>query len=500
MGFWLRATGAGLRGSARAGRSASQSVAQAHATRQAKQLPRRVAQRGYLVAGDAPPPPGLDLPDYRGCLSLQEVAQASARSGVVVPVGATLDLATRTLGPAFSLPLEQFFQHMVVVAPPGKGKTYGLLAPLATRLLRAGATVIALDITGDMSEQIKSFARETPEAASVSVSWKHWSIHPHHGQHSWNPLANVDPNDSLAIEGIKAAIVGDDPVDRNHKIFHERDRRVLGGLLKLLLTSDPAPTLSKLADLASDHRRVASLAGQHPHLRSSVQDLVDDPSDLWSLANQLEPYLDPAVKQATERSELDLEEVVQRQSLVIVGAELELRERSKVAASLFVNRLMSVLQGRYGRTDGVPVVLLIDEAPQIAERIGLDRILATARATRTGVVFAAQNVTQFGDERAASTLLDSCDSMMLLPGASEATVKAFQSRLGQRYVERVSFGQDLVGWNRNARTETSGERVAMVGARELMDPPFGGRPAFLHSRTLGGQPAVLDLTRGVLDR
>ncbi len=500
MSFWWKAAGAGFRGANRAGRSVSEGVARANETRRLSQVPGPVARRGYWIDGDPPAPPASDLPDYRGCLPFDAAVGLSARGPGSVPIGALSDLRTRSPGSTFALELDHFFQHMCVVAPPGKGKTYGLLAPLATRLIRAGASVIVVDVTGDMGDQIMQFARETPVPSSPSIAWKHWSIHPSHGRHSWNPLADVDPDDSLALEGIKAAIIGDEPVDRHHKIFHERDRRVLGGLLRLYLGSDRTPTLAKLADLAGDQKRVTALASTQPHLRSSVRDLIDDPTDLWSLANQLEPYLDPAVRDNIERSEIDLGDVVSRQTLVLVGAELELRERSKTAVSLFINRLMSALQGRYGRSDGVPVVLLIDEAPQIAERIGLSQILATARATRTGVVFAMQNVTQFGDERTASSILDSCDSMLLLPGASDATVSSFQGRMGERHVERVSVGEDVVGWNRNARRESSSERVAMVGARELIDPPFGGYPAFLHSRSLSGRPIVLDLTRGLIER
>lgn len=498
MKWWWIAAGAGLRGSAKAGRAVSEGMAQAGAARRLSKLPRAVQQRGYLAPGDPPVPPGFDVPDFRGTMPYRDAVGRSATGSGAVPIGALLDIDRNAPGQPFSLPLDRFYQHMAVVAPPGKGKTFGLLAPLATRLARAGATVIALDVTGDMKDQIMGFARETPGAQRTQVAFYHWSIHPRHGQHSWNPLHGVDPDDTVALEGIKAAIVGDEPADERHKIFHERERRVLGGLIRLVLLSERVPTLAHVAELATNQSRLQRTVARFPRVQSSVADVLQDVSELWALQNQLEPFTDPAVRAVTEKAELDLADIVHRRSIVIVGAELELRERAKAAASLFVNRLTSVLQGRYGHSEGVPVVLLVDEAPQIADRIRLDSILATARASRTGVVFAAQNVAQFGDERTAAKLFDSCDTMMLLRGSAEATVMAFQGRLGQRTVERVSFGQDAAGWNRNFRTETSAESVPMVGARELIDPPFSQYCAFLHSRTMGASPIVVDLARGLL--
>jgi type IV secretory pathway TraG/TraD family ATPase VirD4 len=491
---WLRGAAYIFRRTGEASRATSESIAQATASRRMARLPRSVLQRGYLAPGDDPPPPGVDVLDYRGTIPYREAVSWSSLGDDAVALGALVDVQSNVSGAAFSLPLERFFQHVAVVAPPGAGKTFGLMAPLATRLVRAGATVVALDVTGDMSDQIMSFARETPAAAPTPVQRFHWSVHPRHGRHAWNPLTDIDPDDATAVEGIKSAVMGDAPADPRHEDFFMRDRRVFGGLLGLVLSTDRSPTLAKVAELASDLDEVERRAARSGRFGSAVLDLLADAGGLWSLQNKLEP----SFVAATATSDFDLDAITRRQSLVIVGAELEMRERSKAAAALFINRLMSVLQGRYGRRDGVPVVLLIDEAPQIADRIGLGSILATARATRTGVVFAAQNVVQLGDERRASELLDSCDSMLLLPGSSDATVRAFQGRLGERTVTRVSLGEDVVGRNRNLRREASTERVAMLGAREIIDPPFTEHCAFLHSKTMGAEPVVLDLTRGVI--
>lgn len=145
--------------------------------------------------------------------------------------------------------------------------------------------------------------------------------------------------------------------------------------------------------------------------------------------------------------------------------------------------------------------MLLDEAPVLARRINLPTLFATARATRTGIVPAAQNVTQFGNDTDRSTIFDACDTMMILPGSSDASVKMFQSRLGRREMQRLSVTREF--GRGHGSVSMSGETVEVLGSRELMQPPFGQYPAFVHSRSDGVGAIALDLDRftvNALDR
>lgn len=504
MSFWKAAKVAGgvVRGSARAGNNMGGAMSDAMAARNVSRLPRNVQRRGYLIAGDDAPPAGANLLDYRGVLPYRAASSMSAQGGDSVALGALIDLDSNAPGKEFALPVQQFCQHMCVIAPPGKGKTYGVIAPLTIRLLRAGASVVVLDVTGDLPEQISAFAREVPASQPTRVRQRHWSIHPQRGTHSWNPLAGLTVDDTIGLEGVKAAVIGDQPADPRHMDFHDRDLRMFGGVLSIALSTNRNATLTDVAELALSPERLRQAARSAPrHVGASVADLLgDDAEGLWTLRNKLEPFLDPSVRSATDHSDFTLDDVIEEHGLLIVGAELELRQRSRVSAALMVNRLVARLQGRYGAS-GRPVIFVLDEAPVLAERIDLTSILATARGAGAGVVLAAQHVTQFGDEGQRSALLDSCDTMVVLQGAADPTVKMFQARLGQRETPRVSVSQDVRGgFNRNVRTDRSSEIVDMIGAREMIDPPFGKYPAFVHSRTLGSSPIALELARGVLPR
>jgi type IV secretory pathway TraG/TraD family ATPase VirD4 len=480
----------------RASRSASESVQAAYERQSAERVPRRLRNRGYMAPGDPVPPPGFDALDYSGLAPARAVAPRLYPSGVTL--GAAIDLSRGLPFAAYRLPIERFFQHVAVVAPPGKGKTFGVIAPLAARLARLGATVVVLDVTGDLVNAISEFAQSAP--TGTAVPFFHWSTDAARGRHSWNPLAGLEPDDLTAVEGLKTSILGEQPADPKHRFFFDRELRILGAIIRLLLAETATPTLTDLMALAvhRDVLRKRLARPQHASLRLELRDfLTADEADAAQMLSEtqtrLAPFVAPQVSSRVSASDFTITDILRRPSLVVVGAELYLRQRGEIAASLFVNRLSAELSTRYGASRGAPVVLLLDEAPVLARRINLASLLATSRATRTGVVVAAQNVTQFGDEAEQSTVFDACDTMMLLPGASKASVAMFQSRLGTRQVRRQSTSREF--GRGHGSVSFSGETVDVLGSRELIDPPFGQFPAFLHSRSDGIGPVAIELDR-----
>lgn len=476
-------------------RGLSESMQATYERQSVENLPRRVRSRGYLAAGDPLPPPGTDLLDYSG---LAPVAAFRALRTTGVTLAATIDLGSGTAVAAYRLPLERFFRHVAVVAPPGKGKTYGVIAPLAVRLLRAGATVVALDVTGDLVNAIRNFSEGS--SSGLTVPFFHWSTDSSRGRHSWNPLAGLNADDLTAVEGLKTSILGEEPADPRHRFFFDRELRILGGLIRLLLAEAADPTLIDLMALAvhRDVLRTRLAKPQHASLRLELQDFLsaDDasaPQMIGELQTRLAPFIAPQISPLISNSDFSVSDLMRRPSLLVVGAELYLRQRGEIAASLLLNRLSAELATRYGASQGVPIVMLLDEAPVLARRINLPALLATARATRTGVVIAAQNVTQFGDEAERSNVFDACDTMMILPGASELSVTSFQARLGRREIRRQAVSREF-GRGRGS-INVSGESAEVLGSREIMQPPFGRFPALVHSRSDGIGAIAIELDR-----
>ena len=121
----------------------------------------------------------------------------------------------------------------------------------------------------------------------------------------------------------------------------------------------------------------------------------------------------------------------------------------------------------------------------------LPSLLATARATQTGIVLAAQNVMQFGNENERSCVFDACDTALILPDASAASVAQFHARLGHREVRRQAVSREF-GRSRGP-VSVSGESGDVLGSRKIMEPPFGRFPAFLHSSSDGVGAVAIEL-------
>lgn len=155
------------RGVGRLSRSASQATARATATAgQNLQLRRggRAAGRGVLAPGDLPPPPGsADHLDYRGVAAGRELA---ALKDGDFSLGRLIEPRRGAVG-QIGLSARILHRHAAVVGPSGSGKTKSILLPWAASALRGGASVVLVDVSGDLLDDLAVVRRQdgplTPE-------------------------------------------------------------------------------------------------------------------------------------------------------------------------------------------------------------------------------------------------------------------------------------------------------------------------------------------------
>ena len=432
-----------------------------HATHRV--LPHRVERRGYLIPGDPPPPDGVDLLDYRG---LQGTPNDQVSADGEVALGLAIDLDSGIATVPFAVPMAQFYRHATVVAPEGSGESSGVVVPWVNALLRAGASVVVLDAWGTLGARLDDDPGSIAGSSAPAVRTVSWTMRPEAGSMSWNPLHGIGAHDLLAIEGVKSAILGDEPSEPRPRAVYERNLRVFTSLLRMTLVSRPNATLADVAEPMTDRPLFEALAtasiGEAPDW--------DEVSECRSLRVRLAPFTRVAVRARTTATDVRADEIGAEPTLAIIGAELDLglESGSQTAAALFVNRLIGHLQSRNTLGDVRPVVLVLDEAPAIAKRIDLARVLSGGRAARMGIVVVCRDAAHFGDELHQRSIFGSCDLAGLLPGASIASIQRFRERVG------------LAG-------------VEMLGDRELAEPPFGENPAIIHSRSWGLPPIAVDL-------
>jgi type IV secretory pathway TraG/TraD family ATPase VirD4 len=456
----------------------------------------RAARRGVLGPGDNDPPPGSpDYYDYRGVATYREVAPLR---GQPYTLGRCIDPAR---GPRdeIGLPEGVLSRHAAVVGPTGSGKTTSILAPWAATALRAGHSVVMVDVSGDLLDDLASVRRATgPFNARVAK----WDFTDPGRSVSWNWLAGLHDVDALV--SVTEALIGRDRPNDPQPFFQQRDRRVLRGLLEVLLTVEPHATSQRALRVLQDQHELSRMchrAGSGPGTR--LADVVGLPAydfgrAVSGVVNALDVFEHPGVASVTSRDELDLDRLFDEPSLLVVVAPLHGSRTSESLASLILSQITRVLYRRFGHSTGTHVFLMIDEAPRLRERINLEEMLSVSRRARVTVCLAAQDVTQFGSEAERSAILSNCGTYVSLPTSSEASGRFFVSRLGQRQQSTVSTSRSVGGTSPTFGVNHSIAHTDVLGPREVMDPPWGPRSAVVHCPAVAGRPFVVDLSRSDL--
>jgi type IV secretory pathway TraG/TraD family ATPase VirD4 len=465
----------------------------------------RAGRRGYLAPGDPTPPPTVanDYLDYRGVAAWQE---ARNLTDLDFQLGSFIDLGRGRMRGPIGLPPEALNRHAVVIGPAGSGKTSGLLVPWIHSALRIGWAVVAVDVKGSLREEFLAYKASAGGLPGVRL--RKWDFTDATRSTSWNWLAEL--TDDARVDAAITAIIGLPPKQGNvDPYFYQRDYRTLRGLLKFVrATAPPGVTAGTLIEVLEDRTRLEALLMAHPSA-PGASDLAaimsfsdfDYSKVISGVVTGLSALDSEAVAHVTREAKLDLDEALQTRHLLIVGAPLSGGQVSVTLSGLMLGQLKQRLFERFSSGQG-SVLFVIDEAPQLADRVDVAQLMEVARSAGVGVVVAFQDAAKIRDENDRSSILSNAATLAMLPGASPLSVEALVKRLGQRFerTHGLTSGGPRIGWTPNIPQQTLGtEAVPVLREREISQIPFGTRPAVVHvqARELGvtTKPMLVDLYR-----
>jgi type IV secretory pathway TraG/TraD family ATPase VirD4 len=362
--------------------------------------------------------------------------------------------------------------------------------------------VVTVDVKGDLVDRVAIPAQE------MNVRVWYWNSADTARSHSWNFLDGV--RDSRDIEAAVQSILGRPRPNDPQPFFYERDYRWLRALIRItkdIHLRDARPR--HLYELVGDQDLLRDQFRQYPQVRSSaseVADLLQFPIQEHSraasgLLNALHLFNTPDVVKVTEKSDFLLPSIGVQPTLLVIGASLADARAAEVLSSILLNQLITFIYRRFGPGgSGTPMSLyfIIDEAARLRERMNLEEFLSVARSARVGICLAAQDVAQFGDEKAYSAILSNCLTFLALPGCSAETARYFGSRLGQRMEQAVMVSQqkgpfDFLSNQIGRMTQTI--NVPVLREREIMHPPAGTYLATVQVLPVSSKPFLVDLAR-----
>jgi len=456
------------------------------------------AGTGVLAPGDPDPPPTgpSDYLDYRGMATERELGHLR---GETFSVGRFLD-PRRGPRSEVGLSFDVLRRHAAVIGPTGSGKTKSLLVPWIATALRQGCCVVAVDIGGDL---LDDFWIHRSATGSVGAKVSKWDYTDPSKSARWNWLDALDSDEGVvaAVDAIHGKLRPNDP----QPFFHQRDAGVLRGLIELARGTGAARSGRELLQLLRDYDRLENLAKFHPRNPGSgrLNDVIGlSPGEylkaVSGVVNDLEIWDNVGLDSVTDTRTgpgIDLNVLFDEPRLLVVGAPIHGGRISEAASSLLLSQVVNRLYRRFASSAGVHTFLVLDEAARLANRLPIEELLSVSRKARVSVVLATQDVGQFDTESERLAILGNCSTYIALPTPSKANGEYLAGRLGQRFQSSMSLTHSPGAKSPGISKSTTANSVPVMGAREIMQPPFGERVAVVHSPQVSGKPFLTDLTR-----
>jgi type IV secretory pathway TraG/TraD family ATPase VirD4 len=476
----------------------SNSLQQGAARRQANRG-WKAAARGLIGPFDPPPPPQAQgYLDYSGLATYRDLTteEWSFPIGRYVEPRKRWEAKERDL---LGISDAAANKHTVVYAPTQAGKTTSIIAPWIYYGMRAGYLVVALDLkgNGDLRDKVQRYAasRESiPDAGFGGFDYTNPST-----SVSWNWVADL--KDESAIEAAALALVGPDRENDPNREFRLRDLNWMRGLLEFLGQTGTPWTVRMVLELLEDHPRFKFLIDRHAGSRASTRlaSLVSIPSDeYYNKVQFLTTYLEvlniDGFVAVTRRSELSMDDLADDPGLFVVTAPITDGRLASAVSGLFLGQFLQRQYRRFNR-DSRPVLLVLDEAPRLKDRLDLKQLMSVSASSGMSVLLALQEVTDF-DEGERDVILSNCGTHILMQGGGQKTTEYFGGRLGTRIASRQTHTSSFAhhqGPGFQAGVQTLD--VPVLGRAELASPPCGPYGAFVQCYALSRKPILINLAR-----
>jgi Type IV secretory system Conjugative DNA transfer len=387
------------------------------------------------------------------------------------------------------IPSDFLHQHVLIVGPPGAGKTE-LLLKSAENLMQKG-NLVCVDAAGFLGDRLANFARS---AGSKLVCW---DLSATKNRVVWNFLEELEKfGTEKEIRAIAEALYGNiDDTDPNAS-FWKRDIMWLTAILGIvvearrqnLIKLDP----SDLPALVMDRYAVEGLLNNLPQANTqwgsdlySYLTLPDDRFglDISFLQNKLSPFKDPGVRKICDGASgiflLQALNGTSRHTLV-VGQSLADGKFGSSLAAVMISYVMNVMYRRMKKPQHswMPTYIICDEAPRL-KNIDYEELTAIGRNAKAGVFLMCQSIDQFPEKTLPA--LNNCRTQIFLQGVSHKTADWLSKQLGeyQRQVVTMNVSGGTVGSSPFNGKNVGYERVPVLGIREISNRPLPALPSGL---------------------
>ncbi|HHS8356238.1 TPA: type IV secretory system conjugative DNA transfer family protein [Legionella anisa] len=308
------------------------------------------------------------------------------------------------IGKKYGVPLwSNGFEHVLVFAPTGSGKTRSIGIP---NLLKYPYSVVCNDVKLTMYQTTARYREQV-----LGHKCFCWAPTDEHGNtHRYNPLAMISRDKKQRITDIqRIAHILIPNSKTSDPIWQQASRKLFKAVLLYLLDTPERPTtLGEISRLIKQqnfddwlattleetayldpecYRNAYSYLNNHEKTRSSI---------LETLTGYFELFEDPTIDAATSDSDFDLRNLRREKITIYIGFSDDDMERLAPLFTLFWQQLISAMIRTVPnvREEPYPLLCLIDEFSSLGRIERLRRSLKLLREYRVRCVLMLQYIAQ----------------------------------------------------------------------------------------------------------
>lgn len=415
-------------------------------------------------------------------------------------VGGGLALAPLSKRERLEIPRGEIVQHVVVLGPPGTGKSRSIFIPAAATA--KGSSIVATDpkselwqYTSGYHERPVRLAPTEPEASAC-----------------WNPIP--DCKDERVADLLAHALVESGQTSRTDQFWLDNEVNLCAAIFSHAAHA-PEPTLASTYAFLTSCRdfetmvdRLLESPSQHARSCAGILMMTDAKikgSILPGIASKLKFLDDPKVKRFTSASLTPFDFSVLKRLPTALYWCLPERDipRLRPLTSMFFTKLFDDLGGEANPYSGqaqesseqgnVPVTVLADEFANIGKVPNFDSVITLARSKNVALVLGIQSLAQldlrYGRE-AARVILDSCATKIVLHGLDSDSAERISRTLGdqthvinRRSVSRRSFLESPTvtsNQTEHGRRLLQANEIRQIGQDQMIVISGNRSPLWLH--------------------
>lgn len=365
---------------------------------------------------------------------------------------------------------------LLVLGPTQTGKTTGLAVPA---ILEWPGPVVATSVKGDLVADTIGYRSSVGEVLVFDPAGCTPYV-----RAGWTPLAGCDTwagamRAAWELTNAARAAVGNTMALADFW-FNAGAKSLAPLLLAARSSGRTIADVARWVDREERDEPLAILRGLEPdavlaHEATFRREDRARSSLVQVMQTAVGPYLDPVVAASAVRSDIAAGELLDGSaSTLYITAPADEQDRLRPLFTAVLGQVLTEVYRRAGTTGkplDPPLLLVLDEAANIAPVENLPTVAATAAATGLQVVTIFQDLAQvrLRYREAAGTVVNNHRAKLLLPAVSDLDTLDLASRLvGEEEIDRDSHTTDASG-RRSSTTSTQWRRLLPPESARRLD-------------------------------